>query len=416
LQQLSRELGNLRPIKIIASSATIEQFERQVEHLYGKERLQARIFPGLGPSLSESFYARTLDHPQRLFVGVLPHNKTIFNSILELVEYYHSEALTARNSSGRGGPGNETGSGPAVAAELTDLYQTSLTYFLANRQLNSIRTDLEGDTNPRLIEQGFPALQLIDLMGSTSTDAVTRILRKLETPLDPEEPPDAVLANQMVSHGVDIDRLNAMIFYGMPRSTAEYIQASSRVGRAHVGIVFTCFHSARERDRSHFQYFQKYHEYLGQLIEPVAINRWATYSINRTLPGLFMAVLLQLLSRRLGLRNPGMVYFRDVVQQKISTGEISGADFLGILRNAYLQIGGGDAVGRTRFEQQINRQIPQFIDQIVQPGASDNFVSSALIPSPMMSLRDVEESIPIYLDIEGSDWATSVGGGDYRAQ
>ena len=91
----------------------------------------------------------------------------------------------------------------------------------------------------------------------------------------------------MISHGVDIDRLNGMLFYGMPRQMAEYIQSSSRVGRNHVGSVLVCFHPARERDRSHFSYFPKFHQFLGQLVEPVAINRWSQFSIDRTLPGLF---------------------------------------------------------------------------------------------------------------------------------
>ncbi len=401
VQRLVDELGQKRPIKIIASSATIEQFERQVEHLYGKDRRQARIFPGLGPRLAESFYARTLEEPQRIFVGVLPHNKTIFNSILELVEYYHIEAADLRREA--------ESAGDREGVERADLYQTSLTYFLANRELNSIRTDLEADTNPRLQENGYLPLQIHELTGSTSTAEVTRTLRKLETALASGEAQDAVLANQMVSHGVDIDRLNAMVFYGMPRSTAEYIQASSRVGRAHVGIVFLCFHSARERDQSHFRYFGKYHEYLGQLVEPVAINRWATYSIARTMPGLFMGVLLQLMAKRLALPNPNSIYMRQVVQQKISTGEITAADFEELLRDAYINIGGGDVASRARFEQQIGLKVRQFIDQIVQPGGSDPFVSSALIPTPMMSLRDVEEAVPIELDSEGSDWLSGQG-------
>jgi hypothetical protein len=408
IQRLARELGNERPIKIIASSATIEQFERQVEHLYGKNRTQARIFPGLGPRLSESFYAKTLTYPQRIFVGLLPHNKTIFNSILELIEYYHTEAMCLRRGGNQGAAlCAEPGAAALPPPALSDLYQTSMTYFLANRQLASIRTDLESDTNPRLQAEGFTALQLRELTGSTSTDEVTRILRRLETSLSNDDAPDAVLATSMVSHGVDIDRLNAMIFYGMPRVTAEYIQSSSRVGRSHVGIVFLCFHSARERDQSHFQYFQKYHEYLGQLVEPVAINRWATYSVDKTLPGLFMAVLLQILVRRLGFRSPGLVYMRDAVQKKISTGAITAADFEQILRDSYIRIGGGDAASRAPFDRQISLRVRQFLDQILQPGGTDVFVSNALFPRPMMSLRDVEEAVPIELDSEGSDWSAT---------
>lgn len=90
-QELLEEFGQCEPLKIIASSATIEAFERQVEHLYGRSRDQARVFPGQGPYLDSSFYAETLDYPQRVFRGIIPHNKTLLNAILELLQYYHSE-------------------------------------------------------------------------------------------------------------------------------------------------------------------------------------------------------------------------------------------------------------------------------------------------------------------------------------
>ena len=81
-QQLLREFGQYTPLKIIASSATIEAFARQINHLYGRSPDQAQVFPGLGPTLGQSFYAETLPYPQRLYVGIIPHNKTIFNTIL----------------------------------------------------------------------------------------------------------------------------------------------------------------------------------------------------------------------------------------------------------------------------------------------------------------------------------------------
>jgi hypothetical protein len=209
----------------------------------------------------------------------------------------------------------------------------------------------------------------------------------------------------MVSHGVDIDRLNAMLFYGMPRLTAEYIQASSRVGRAHVGLVFVCLHPARERDQSHYSYFRKYHEFLGQLVEPVAINRWATYSIDRTIPGLFMAVLLQLVAHRPGVTNPNSVYFLDYLKREISSGGIRPEDFIPILEASYLVEGDTGGPGRDSFRPRIPRRVRQFMDHILQTSGTDPFVSSALIPSPMRSLRDVDEAITIELDSEGTDWA-----------
>ena len=406
-QELLREFGNDTPLKIIASSATIEAFDRQVEHLYGRTKAQARIFPGPGPTLGNSFYARTLDVPQRIFLGIIPHNKTIFNTILELIESYHREIETlVRLQSGSANPyGGDLQPGTQQWVGLLDSYRTSLTYFLAGRELNSIRTDIEGDVNPSLLRDQFRPLNVLELTGSTTTDDVQAALERLEEPAEPTSSPDAVLATSMVSHGVDIDRLNAMVFYGMPRQNAEYIQASSRVGRSHVGLIVNCLHPARERDQSHYAYFVKFHEFLGQLVEPVAINRWAKFSMDRTLPGLFMGVLLQLLANRTA--NPDRYYVIDYVKQAISTGVIRADDFVPLLERAYF-MGNPPAVVLDEFRTEIRTRVQQFLDQIISAGAGYSFVSDVLIPKPMRSLRDVDEPIDIELDTEGSIWGAQL--------
>ncbi|MCO6512286.1 MAG: hypothetical protein J5I65_15995 [Aridibacter famidurans] len=410
-QRLCAEFGQDSTLKIIASSATIEAFERQVEHLYGRDRGVARRFPGPGPTLQESFYAQTRDYPQRLFVGILPHNKTIFNTILELIELYHRETQLLRDlPAGKGNPyGGTLQPSTPVWNSLLDNYLTSLTYFLATRELDAINTDLEGDTNGRLRQNGLNPLTIQELTGGTSTAKVTRILARLERTANPDVT-DAVLATSMVSHGVDVDRFNAMIFYGMPRMTAEYIQASSRVGRAHVGLVFTCLHPARERDRSHYVYFKKYHEYLGQLVEPVAINRWATFSMDRTLPGLFMGILLQLhanlqegrLENNLDRVSPGKYYRREFVAKEITAGRLTEADFIPMLEAAYLNHV-GDGVDPDEYRDKIRHQVQSFLyDQILPSQAG--FVSETLNPKPMRSLRDVDEPVQIELDQDGTEW------------
>jgi hypothetical protein len=404
-QQLQQEFDPNSPtLKVIASSATIEAFERQVEHLYGRRRNQARIFPGLGPNLQESFYAQTRNYPSRLFVGILPHNKTIFNTILELIEFYHRETHNLKRlQAGEPNPyGGMLNPGSQEWHRLMDFYITSLTYFLANRELDSIRVDLDGDVNPNL--QPDLELEISQLTGGTSTDEVTRILEKLEQSVTSNSTADTVLATSMISHGVDVDRFNGMIFYGMPRQNAEYIQASSRVGRSHVGIVFNCLHPARERDQSHYTYFVKFHEFLGQLVEPVAINRWAKFSVNRTLPGLFMGVLLQLISNRSGINNPNSYYMLDFVKQEITSGNLDINQFIPILERAYLVQAAGLA-SEQAFQSQIRLQVQQFLDQIISAGSGEKFISGVLIPQPMTSLRDVDEPIPIELDSNGTQWA-----------
>jgi len=406
VQRLREEFGQSNPIKIIASSATIEAFARQIEHLYGRAQSEARVFPGRGPTSGESYYAETLSYPQRLYIGMIPHNKTIFNTILELIDYYHREIQTLQGISATD-PNPYGGSllpGTPEYHSLLDFYITSVTYFLANRELNSIRTDIEGDVNPNLRRDGLNELEINELTGSTSTDNVTLILENSEKSAGQGAPPRAILATSMISHGVDIDRFNSMVFYGMPRQNAEYIQASSRIGRAHVGVVFCCLHPVRERDQSHYSYFCKFHEFLGQLIEPVAINRWSKFSVNRTLPGLFMGILLQLIANSSGDVNPDRYYMLDFVKKKISEGSITADMFIPFLEEAY-KVKNASNVGEIAFRHEIHLRIQEFLDQIIGALPGTTFVSDALIPKPMRSLRDVDESVEIEMDDLGSQWA-----------
>jgi hypothetical protein len=408
-QRLLAEFGQKLPLKVIASSATIEAFERQVEHLYGRQRSQARVFPAPGPTLGQSFYAETLDYPQRIYIGLIPHNKTIFNTLLELIQYYQEEIqrLQALPSAEANPCGGTVLPGTVEWAALLDPYATSVAYFLAGRDLNSIRTDLESHVNSGLQGDGYRAAEILELTGSTTTDEVTRILDRLQESAPPATVSDVVLATSMISHGVDIDRLNAIFFYGMPRQNAEYIQASSRVGRSHVGIVFNCLHPARERDQSHYSYFLKFHEYLGQFVEPVAINRWSKFSLQRTLPGLFMAVLLQLLANRSGNDNPNRYYRLDLVKREIAAGRIKAEHFIPLLQEAYT--GGTPNTEITeRFSAEIDVLVRQFLDQIISAGVQDEWVSEALYPRPMSSLREVDESLEIELDDAGTQWGSRI--------
>ena len=399
-QELLKKFGQTHPLKIIASSATIEAFERQVEHLYGRTKEKARVFPGPGATLGSSFYAETQNYPQRLFYGIIPHNKTIFNAVLEILQYYH-ETLQDLQRLPSNAPNPYKGCiqpGSLSWQKLIDNYVTSLTYFLAARDLSSIRTDLENAVNTELLQLHYRPLEISEMTGSTPTSEVTRILEKVETSCPrPGEAPDTILATSMISHGVDVDRFNGMLFYGMPRQNAEYIQASSRIGRRHVGLVLTCLHPARERDQSHYTYFTKFHEFLGQFIEPVAINRWSKFSVQRTLPGLFMSVLLQYIANRSNESNPNRFYMLDFVKKQISSGKLSADDFIPLLEDAY-GVTHPNNPAEEGFRSEIRQHVGHFLDQIIGAGSHELFVSNTLIPRPMRSLRDVDEAIEIELE------------------
>ena len=76
----------------------------------------------------------------------------------------------------------------------------------------------------------------------------------------------------MISVGTDIQRLGLMLVNGLPKTTAEYIQASSRVGREFPGLVYLTYNVNKSRDRSHYEYFRSMHEGLYRYVEPTSVT------------------------------------------------------------------------------------------------------------------------------------------------
>jgi hypothetical protein len=113
---------------------------------------------------------------------------------------------------------------------------------------------------------------------------------RLNRPHTTKEHVDVLLASNMISVGVDIDRLGLMVVAGQPKSTSEYIQASSRVGRQHPGLVVTCFNVRRPRDRSHYERFVAYHESFYRYVEATSLTPFSGPALERGLAGTLMAM------------------------------------------------------------------------------------------------------------------------------
>ena len=105
-------------------------------------------------------------------------------------------------------------------------------------------------------------------------------------------PPDLILATNMISVGLDVDRFNTIIMNSMPRNIAEYIQASSRVARNEQGLVVTLHNPFRARDLSHFERFKEFHEKLYYYVEPISITPFSKKSIDKYLP-LYLATMIR---------------------------------------------------------------------------------------------------------------------------
>lgn len=103
-----------------------------------------------------------------------------------------------------------------------------------------------------------------------------------------------LLATNMISVGIDIARLNTMVMVGQPKLTSEYIQSSSRVGRAYPGVVFVQYDAGRARDRSHYENFKSYHDTFYKYVEPTSVTPFSRPARNRALHAVVIAIFRQL--------------------------------------------------------------------------------------------------------------------------
>lgn len=384
--------------KKIAATATIEESDNQIKHLYGGK--DAVRFPAPGPHYRESAYTTIdEDRTQRYYVGVTPWNRSQINSVVLLLEMHQRRIQTWLSNPAKYIDDFDFDklSDPDEFEKLLSHYYTLVTYVISKFEGGRVYKSAETQVNDNLSADGFEPVDRFDMQGNTDPDKMADMLKRFEqvgeengtTYRDLE---GLVTATSSISHGVDIDALGYMLFFNAPPRMSEYIQASSRVGRKHPGIVLDVFDPIGERDRSHYHYFHKYHEYLDRLVEPVAINRWAKFSVNRTFPGLFMSLLY-------------VRYFDDLCNElgyfgnKQHPRRARKAEQAGVLDQdeiikALIEIYGDDwETGSCPFEGRIEDLVHQSFNRI-QSGAEDS-ISDCLIGRVMLSLRDVDEPIEI---------------------
>lgn len=132
-----------------------------------------------------------------------------------------------------------------------------------------------------------------ELTSRESTERVKETKRRLaarRTSVDPE-PLDVVLASNMISVGLDVDRLGLMVVTGQPKTTSEYIQATSRVGRAYPGLVVVCLNVMLPRDRSHYERFVAYHESFYREVEATSVTPYSGQALDRGLVGTLLSMV-----------------------------------------------------------------------------------------------------------------------------
>lgn len=312
--------------KFIASTATIRQANEQVKALFGRDMA---VFPPVGLRQKDAYFAKEVplsEKPGRLYVGYLAFNRQKKNSLEDLAGallatpqilyheqdelkdawwtqmVYHGSLKSVGNSQT-----NFQNNIPKIQKRLLmNYFVTEAEKYEPNYpdQLSEIYNDqgaYEKFTNGKwpkgkkpltnndiasLYSQCFPIrnINTKSLKGDNTADTNAQVFDSLSSRFDKDDAIDAVLATNMVSVGLDEPRLALMVMNGQPLTTAEYIQASSRVGRGDIpGIVFVNYYKTQARSLSHYENFRAYHSSFYRFVEPSSLTPFTKQVRNKAL-------------------------------------------------------------------------------------------------------------------------------------
>ncbi len=280
--------------KVIASTATIRNAKHQILELYGKNFVQ---FPPQGISAKDSYFAvesTCKDRPAREYYGVMGVGTTTTTTLIRV----NAALLFATRYLAALGYDDK----------VVDNFWTITGYFNSLRELGGASTQIIDNVQSRfsyLAKTKFLALapkvdssvsydNLVELTSRMNNYEITKIiqdyLKRGYRNGQHQDVYDYVLASNMISVGVDVGRLGVMVVAGQPKTNAEYIQATSRVGRDNPGLVVTIYNSTRSRDRSHYEQFLKYHSALYRYVEATSLTPFADRARDRGLHALYVSL------------------------------------------------------------------------------------------------------------------------------
>jgi hypothetical protein len=447
--------GKRRRAKVIAASATVSEPQRQLEHLY-QRHVPAMQFPHPGPSLYESFYAgpqapiateaarcglpevESRSRWARVYASFLTNGKPHTATSVAVLAGFHfviTKLFTALTGGSQveqervrqlllaylseGGLQDLRASAlrtasPGDLATLVDLHRIALTYVTNKKGGDQILAAENEETRKRHKSAGFdlPNIDTRLITGSVEQGEIQKVVELAQTRVAPGaefEPIDRVLrsvvATSAISHGVDVEELNSMVFAGMPSDIAEYIQASSRVGRTHVGFCLLIPTPQRRRDRYIVEVFDIFHRFLERMVSPAAVDRWADRAIERCFPSILQTYLCGVLPYEGWLMAPdadkASVRFNDEIPDVLrAQRRVKGSITAGIRHFAELAIGlrdGYSPEGEDHYRMTLQSRAELIVenlwtDEMVKGGTLKAFFDYQKDPmlKPMTSLRDVD--------------------------
>jgi len=400
----------VRP-KVIASTATVRRAAAQVSALFNR---QVHVFPPPGLEAGANFFSRELpvsdEAPGRLYLGVCAAGRRLKPALIRVYVAALGAGQTIYEKYG----------------EAADPFLTAVGYFSSLRELGGMRRLVDDDVRSLLTQIGSRGLKkrnlrlphaVEELTSRKSAIEIPEVLERMKCKFPPfgqqaSKPPiDVLLATNMLSVGVDVGRLGLMIVAGQPKSTSEYIQATSRVGRASPGMVITVANWSRPRDLSHFESFCHYHATFYRQVEALSVTPYSTGAMDRALTGVLVSAI----------RQAGADYNRNDTAQQMQPAHALVQSALAALPVRAGEAGTGGAALQDRVRAGLQDRIDVWRDRAVRMkgGArlgyseSRDGVTVALLQMPgasawseftvLNSLRDVEPEAELTFDDSGMD-------------
>lgn len=296
-----RKVGEkwVRP-KVLAATATVRRATEQIQALYGRKASEVCVFPPPAVNAMDTYFSLIdpeLENAGRLYLGVAAQGKS-------------SKAVLARVYRTLLGAAARADADETLPRKAADATTTLAGYFNSLRELGGMRRIVEDElparaakvedlvpldfvgTHPWLMNRRLDG-EPVELTSRQSTDKIKHAKARLDESYQSKEHVDVLLASNMISVGVDIDRLGLMVVASQPKTTAEYIQASSRVGRQvdRPGLVVTCMSVHKPRDRSHYERFVHYHQNFYRHVEATSVTPFSGPALDRGMAGALVAMV-----------------------------------------------------------------------------------------------------------------------------
>lgn len=274
--------------KYVVSTATIKNADNQAKSLYARKNTTQ--FPPNGFEIGDSFFIREIpveEDPFRKYVGICAPGQSLKTTLLRT---YAIILQTVGNLSLQD-----------EWKDVIDPYYSLIGYFNSIRELGGAVRLLQDDIPKRMyvIKKKYDNPKQRFLNAGNNVEITSRMpswqipekLSQLEVPYTSRDCLDTAVATNMIAVGMDVDRLGLMVVDGQPKQNSEYIQATSRIGRAHPGLVVTLYNAYRPRDLSHYENFTGYHAQLYRFVEGTTATPFSARARDRVLHALVISAI-----------------------------------------------------------------------------------------------------------------------------